>query len=865
MGPVRVSIGSSCRDRSACWGGGQRTTSLMTDLARGPRENAQRVFPPARGIGDNVKGWDLVYDGFDRADEGLREALCTLGNGFFATRGAWPESRADGIHYPGTYIAGCYNRLTTEVAGHRVENEEIVNAPNWLPLSFRIGDGPWLGGVDFDTLESHQMLDLRRGVLDRWLRVRDAQGHETVIRQRRFVHMDDRHLAGLSVAITAENWSGPITLRSGIDGDVANAGVARYSGLRGDHLVPVEAVETEPDTLLLEVRTRQSGIVIALAARTRLRSGMAQMERERSTERAGTAISHIVDVGHLEQGQPLMVEKIVALHTSRDSAISAPGEEAVGRVRRAAEFDALIARHELAWDRLWRLFDIELEDSDDAQLILRLHVFHVLQTLSPNTYGLDAGVPARGLHGEAYRGHVFWDELFILPFLSMRLPRLSRWLLEYRFRRLDAARAAAAAEGHRGATFPWQSGSSGREESQVLHLNPKSGRWLPDNSWLQKHINVAVAFNLWHYVQVTGDRDFLRSRAGPILLELARYWASVCEADGTDGRFHIRGVMGPDEYHDAYPDADRPGLDDNAYTNVMVAWTLARSREVLDALAPYERQELIELLQVTPDELAHWDEMTRRLAVPFHGDRIISQFAGYGELEEFDWVGYAERYGDIQRLDRILEAEGDSTNRYKVSKQADVLMLFYLLPPDELVRLFGRLGYRLDPSVDLPRTIDYYLRRTSHGSTLSRIVHAWVLARFDRPRSWDLFTQSLESDIADVQRGSTAEGIHLAAMAGTADLVQRCYAGVEVRPDYLSVRPALPEALAGMNFTIDYLGQRIHISVRPDGVALYAPPGGRTPIRLTIDGAAALLLPGQRLARAIDLRRSPATASEVRV
>jgi alpha,alpha-trehalase len=574
-------------------------------------------------------------------------------------------------------------------------------------------------------------------------------------------------------------------------------------------------------------------------------------------------LSHIVDVGPVVQGQRLTVEKIVALHTSRDSAISAAEEDARERVQRARAFDALLVRHELAWDALWRLFDIELEYSDDTQLVLRLHAFHVLQTLSPNTYGLDVGVPARGLHGEAYRGHVFWDELFILPFMSMRLPWLTRWLLEYRFRRLDAARSTAAAEGRRGATFPWQSASSGREESQVLHLNPKSGRWLADNSSLQKHINLAVAYNVWHYLQVTGDRDFLRNRGGPILIELARYWASVCEMDETDGRFHIRGVIGPDEYHDAYPYADHPGLNDNAYTNVMVAWTLIRTMEVLDALAQYEREELTESLEMEPDELDRWDDIARRLAVPFHDDRIISQFAGYGELEEFDWIGYVERYGDIQRLDRILEAEGDSTNRYKLSKQADVLMLLYLLPPEELERLLARLGYGLDASVDFARTVDYYLQRTSHGSTLSRMVHAWILARFDRPRSWDLFTQSLESDIADVQVGSTAEGIHLGAMAGTVDLLQRCYAGVEVWPDFLAVRPALPDALTRMSFTIEYRGQRIHISIKPDGVSLYAPPSGRAATRIAIDGEETLLVPGDRVERAIDLRRSPATLPEV--
>jgi trehalose/maltose hydrolase-like predicted phosphorylase len=156
--------------------------------------------------------------------------------------GASPESHADGTHYPGTHIAGCYNRLIAEVAGHRIENEDIVNAPSWLPLTFRIGGGPWLGSREFETLESHQVLDLRGGVLKRRLRVRDAQGRETTIRQRWFVHMEYRHLAGLSVTTTPENWSGPVTVRSAIDGNVTNAGVARYRSLRGDHLIPIEAV-----------------------------------------------------------------------------------------------------------------------------------------------------------------------------------------------------------------------------------------------------------------------------------------------------------------------------------------------------------------------------------------------------------------------------------------------------------------------------------------------------------------------------------------------------------------------------------------------------------------------------------------------
>ena len=210
----------------------------------------------------------------------------------------------------------------------------------------------------------------------------------------------------------------------------------------------------------------------------------------------------------------------------------------------------------------------------------------------------------------------------------------------------------------------------------------------------------------------------------------------------------IRGVVGPDEYHDAYPGSERPGIDNNAYTNAMAAWVLWRAQDVLDALPEQRREELSHTLGLRREELERWDEISRKLFLPFHDDGIISQFEGYEELEELDWEGYRARYGNIQRLDRILEAEGDSPNRYKASKQADVLMLFYLLSADELRKLFDRLGYPFEYDT-IPKNIEYYLARTSHGSTLSEVVHAWVLVRSDRERAWKLFSEALESDLLD--------------------------------------------------------------------------------------------------------------------
>src|SRR4029453_5122951 len=180
--------------------------------------------------------------------------------------------------------------------------------------------------------------------------------------------------------------------------------------------------------------------------------------------------------------------------------------------------------------------------------------------------------------------------------------------------------------------------------------------------------------------------------------------------------------------------------------------------------------------------------------IPFHDGDIISQFEGYGDLDELDWDGLRRRHGDIRRLDRILEADGDTPNRYKASKQADVLMLFYLLSAEGLRGALGRLGYRVEAAA-IRRTVEYYLERTSHGSTLSGVVNAWVLARSDRPQSWRVFTEALASDPHDVRGGTTAEGIPLGAMAGTVDLVQRCYTGLETRQDVLWLNPSLPEEL----------------------------------------------------------------------
>jgi trehalose/maltose hydrolase-like predicted phosphorylase len=646
--------------------------------------------------------------------------------------------------------------------------------------------------------------------------------------------MADMHIAALELSLTAENWSGGVTVRSGINGRVVNAGAKLYLKFNNKHLEQLGGALIGEDALYLLVRTCQSNLHVAESARTQaFVAGTLRECRRRLIDEPGEIAQELTF--HLRRGETLSLEKIAAIFSSRDHAISEPVTAARKAIGRAPRFEVLLAQHALAWKHLWRRFDIHLRGAPggfqlNVSMLLRLSMFHLLEAVSPNSIGLDTGVPARGWTGEAYQGHVFWDELFIFPFLNFRVPEITRSLLMYRYRRLDEARAAAANAGLRGAMFPWQSGSDGQEETQELNLNPRSNRWVADETYLQRHVGSAVAYNVWQYYQVTGDIEFLQAYGAELIIEIARFWSSIAIFNPERGRYEIRGVVGPDEFHTRYPDSSSPGLDNNAYTNIMAVWVLCRAFDVLDLLTEIRRNELLAHNGLSVDELERWRDISRKVYVPFH-DGIISQFEGYERLEELDWEDYRKRYGNIQRLELILEAENDSANRYKVSKQADVLMLFYLFSAEELRGLFERLGYPFEYET-IPRNVAYYDARSTHGSTLSRVVHAWVLARSDRPRSMRYFAEALQSDVNDIQGGTTAEGVHLGAMAGSVDLVQRVSTGIEITGDVLRFNPRLPDELERLDMRIRYRGHSLDLRLTRDMLTVRERERGGAPIQL---------------------------------
>jgi len=762
--------------------------------------------------GIEKSSWNLTYYSFDPEEERLREALTTVGNGYIGTRGSYAGAGIEGnTHYPGTYIAGLYNRVGTEVNGKTVYNNDFVNCPNWTRVDCFLSTeakGAALHPEKQEVLSWRQWLDMREAVTHHRAVFQDDQGREVQVETSRFISMAAPHVGVLRYTVTPLNCSAPITLRSTIDGDVKNYGVERYRPLREVHLEKAET-DTMDGDVLLRSRTTQSKITVFMRGHHRF----SQEEVEEGTEEGNSKISQIFSF-QAEEGRSYTLEKIVWISTDRDWPIEGTPLPDLASL----SYEGLRSSHRAAWERLWKRGDILIRGDRFAQRAARLHVYHLLTTASPHNVEMDTGFPARGLHGEAYRGHIFWDEIFIAPFFNRVLPEVTRSHLLYRYRRLNEAKEIAREAGFKGALYPWQSADTGERESQQLHYNPVSGEWDIDLSRLQRHISLAIAHNIWEYHYTTADQEFMDIYGVEMLLEIARFWADIAEYDEADGLYHISGVMGPDEFHERYPGTpeDEGGLKDNAYTNILVAWLLYRVREEFQGMNQGKKKELREKLSLKEKEFEEWNTIAANLSVVMNEEEIISQFDGFFDLKELDWNAYREKYGNVRRMDRILKAEGDSPDNYKLAKQADVLMSWFILPPREVASVLKRMCCPVeDPNELLEKNYEYYIHRTTHGSTLSYVVHTAILSYLpDREKeTWCWFSEALKSDIYDTQGGTTEEGVHCGVMAGTLEIIIDNFCGLRVKPEEVLLNPELPNNWEGVEFDLIFRGTPYRVCI----------------------------------------------------
>jgi trehalose/maltose hydrolase-like predicted phosphorylase len=394
--------------------------------------------------------------------------------------------------------------------------------------------------------------------------------------------------------------------------------------------------------------------------------------------------------------------------------------------------------------------------------------------------------------------------------------------------------------------YPWQSGSDGREETQVVHLNPVSGEWGPDYSSLQRHVSLAVAFNIWYYYWISLDEEFLTREGGEMLFEICRFWASKCEKDKDSGKYYIRNVMGPDEFHEQLPGSEEGGLKNNAYTNLMAAWLFGKATGFYHTIEEEKIRGLKNKIGLGGDEIELWEEIINDLSVGINNQGILEQFEGYFGLGELDWNAYRKKYDNIHRMDRILKAEGKSPDDYKVAKQADTLMAWFNLDDEEIADILRGMGY--DPAESmLGDNFDYYIQRTSHGSTLSRIVHAYLANQLGRrDLAWELYMEALSSDYVDIQGGTTAEGIHAGVMGATVLFVIQSIAGIRFIDEAISMDPGLPGGWQKLEFNFAFRKKYYNFMIFSDRIIIELKSFDDQPVNITISGKEYKLFPGER-------------------
>lgn len=771
-----------------------------------------RSMPEAFAAKAEAITWNLDYVGYEPGKEEYSiESLLTIGNGFLGLRGTSPEMEQTSGTYPATYIAGLYNQAESVVADTKVVNEDFVNNASASFIGVKIASGEVLTFENVTVKDFTRKLDLQTGLFQSRAIVEDPEGRQLEWEAEKVANMAKMNEYAIRYTVRPLNFSAPLTVVTTLDGTVENSNVERYRSLNSHHYDVLD-LGAEGNTAFIHTKTTQSQIEVL----------------QKTTFSAET--TNAIQSGKVMQatnfdaalGESYTFEKrveIYADHQQNPIDIKALKAETMS----VRSFADIFAESSQAWQTLWDKADITVEGDMMSQKLLRLHTYHLLVASTPfSSANLDVSITARGLHGEAYRGHIFWDEIFILPFYIYHFPETAKQLLLYRYNRLAAAKESAARENYDGAMFPWQSGHDGTEQTQLLHLNPMNGEWGDDYSRLQRHVSLAIAYNVWLYDVNTDDQAFMENYGIEMFLEIAEFWKSTAVFNESTQRYDIPKVMGPDEFHEAYPDSKEGGLTNNAYTNMMVVWLF---EEVADLQERFDSETFAKILAkvgLTEADLENYEKIKHQLQLEINDEGIIAQYEGYFDLKEIDWDAYKEKYGNIYRMDRILKAEGKSADDYKVSKQADTLMTFYNLDKQHIDEIIRDLDYQL-PDDYLEKNLEYYLQRTSHGSTLSRIVHAELAEMVGQHAlSWKFYQEALYSDYNDIQGGTTAEGIHTGVMSATLHVTLATYAGVDIRKQQLSIQPRLPEDWTKIAFQLVRRGVNYQFEITKETIMVTA-------------------------------------------
>jgi len=766
----------------------------------------ERVKPPTQDYPPNE--WSLIEKSFRPEFAAQMETVMALANGYLGMRGVHDEGGPSVQN--GTFVNGFYETWPIvygeEAYGFARTGQTMLNVTDSKMIRLFVDDEPfWLPDANIRHYE--RQLNMKAGCLDREIVWETASGKRVRIRSRRLVSFSQRHVAAISYEVTLLNSAAPVVISSSIvspegqeQNDENDPRLAQISGKALQFL----AGYARDRRIVLVHSTKRSRMVLSAGVDHRLLCDCPNRCKTDHAENVGQAAFTI----QAEAGHPIWLEKYMVYHTSRTASADEMGRRAEWTLDRIADegFTKLLTEQELYVNDFWRRSDVRVSNikaerarlsTIEMQQAIRINLFHILQA---SARAEDRGVAAKGLTGQAYEGHYFWDtEIYLLPFLTYTSPQTAKNLLRLRYSMLDQARARAQELGHPGALFPWRT-ISGEEASAYYEAGTA-----------QYHINADIAYALRKYVNATGDEEFLLECGAEMLVETARLWYDLgFFSDRKDGRFCINGVTGPDEY--------KTVVNNNTYTNLMSRENLRFAAETVEGLRTRKPEAFESLMRNTGldrSEVAAWRRAAVNMYIPFDAPTgIFPQDDSFLEREPWD---FANTPPDKYPL--LLFHHPLNIYRRQVIKQADVLLAMFLLGHE-----FSLEAKR--------RNFEFYDPLTTGDSSLSSSIEAIIaleIGEYDKAVTYA--RAALLMDLADVG-GNVRDGCHIASMGGTWMVFAYGFGGLRDHDGKLSFRPQRPpEAQASLQFPVAWRGQLLDVAISPDSTTYTLREGDALTIR----------------------------------
>ncbi|MGB3414975.1 MAG: glycosyl hydrolase family 65 protein, partial [Microbacteriaceae bacterium] len=738
-----------------------------------------------------VREWQLSEKAFNSEDLARTETLFSVANGYIGLRGNYEEGRASYLH--GSFINGLHEtwriQHAEEAFGLAQVGQSIVNVPDAKPIRLYVDDEPLI--LDEDDLEYYdRTLDFQEGVLSRSIIWRTASGKRVRVDSKRMVSFTERHLALMTFEVELLDGDAEVVISCQIqnrqDGQGEYGSTTKAMGLGFD---PRKAQEFEgrvfeprdfwqkDNRTAMSYQIANSKMTLGIVADHHITT-----ENELSTTQQIDMdfAKHVYRV-RAKQGVPIMVSKAVSYHSSR----GVRAREMVDRCLRTldrVEHEGIEHQfiEQREWlDEFWERSDVIVLGEPELQQAIRWNLFQLAQaSIRAETWG----IPAKGLTGSGYSGHYFWDtEIYSLPFLSYTTPLVARNALRFRYNMLPAARRRALEVNEVGALFPWRT-IDGHEASAFFAAGTA-----------QYHIDADISYAIAKYVRATGDEDFLKREAIDVVVETARMWMGLgfWRRDG-DGKFHIYGVTGPDEYTTV--------VNDNLYTNVMARFNLDYARQSVQNIMlsdPDAYTQIVDRLKLGTDELLRWDEAARAMEIPY-----IEHLGIHPQDDQFlDREVWDLAHTPESKRPLLLHYHPLTIYRFQVLKQADVVLALYL-QGDHFTAAQKRADFA------------YYDPITTGDSSLSAVVQSIIAAEVGfADLALKYFYDAVYVDLADLHNNS-ADGVHIASTGGVWSMLVGGFAGMRDYHGKISFDPRLPEKWGGINFKLTVTGTRAHFELK---------------------------------------------------